>query len=305
MLSQILIAVALAGAATAVTPPGFQPASTTDLVVAFGNTLAVNGKLLTKAETAMQPTIATMQPLTGTYAIMMVDPDIPPQQAGGPTGELLHWMQQDMTSANTSTMIGDMMVYVLQSSVDNTAAIAPYFGPSPPNKAPNTHRYTQLLLDTTNNPTGLASLTQAGATRTNFDAVKVVNAAGVKVVAGNSFNVMNVTDGAAPESGNTASVNTTTSTNGKPAPVAAAPANSATLQAANITKVTGTPQLPGAAMPSGGATSNGVPTTSTGGTTGTTVNGTSGAQGVRGAGRDGMEAYFAVVLALTAALFLL
>ncbi|KAI9049661.1 hypothetical protein LZ554_006686 [Drepanopeziza brunnea f. sp. 'monogermtubi'] len=303
MLSQILIAVALAGAATAVTPSGFQPASTTDLVVAFGNTLAVNGKMLTKAESAMQPTIGTMQPLTGTYAIMMVDPDIPPQQEGGPTGELLHWMQQDMTSSNTSTMVAGMMVYVLQSSVANTAAIAPYFGPSPPNKAPNTHRYTQLLLDTTNNPTGLASLTQAGATRTNFDAVKVVSAAGVKIVAGNSFNVMNVTDGAAPQNGNTASANGTATSNGSPPPAAAAPANSATLQAANITKVTGTPQAPGAAMPSGAAASSGVP--STGGATGTTVNGTSGAQGVRGAGQGGVEAYLAVVLALTAALFML
>ena len=48
MLS-FLIAVALAGAATAFTPAGFQPASTGNLTVAFGNTLAINGANIPKA----------------------------------------------------------------------------------------------------------------------------------------------------------------------------------------------------------------------------------------------------------------
>lgn len=49
MLFEYVIAVALAGAATAATPPGFQPSSNADLIVAFGNTLALNGKMMTKA----------------------------------------------------------------------------------------------------------------------------------------------------------------------------------------------------------------------------------------------------------------
>lgn len=47
--SSFIIAVAFAGAATAFTPVGFQPASTNNLTVAFGNTLAMNGVNLPKA----------------------------------------------------------------------------------------------------------------------------------------------------------------------------------------------------------------------------------------------------------------
>lgn len=48
MLTTSILAVALAGVATAVTPSGFTPASTKDLFVSFGNTLAVNGVDLPK-----------------------------------------------------------------------------------------------------------------------------------------------------------------------------------------------------------------------------------------------------------------
>ena len=134
MLSKSLLAVAFAGAATAVTPTGFQPVSNADLIVAFGNTLA----------------------------------------------------------------------FVL-SSANNETAFAPYFGPSPPNKAPNTHRYTQLLLDTsgTNNSVAIAQLKQAAATRTNFNAVNVVKAAGVPILAGNSFDVSNGTSSTSTNSTST------------------------------------------------------------------------------------------------------
>lgn len=37
------ILIALVAGASAFTPPSFEPASTTNLTVAFGNTLAVNG----------------------------------------------------------------------------------------------------------------------------------------------------------------------------------------------------------------------------------------------------------------------
>lgn len=49
MLSTQFTAVALAGAAIAFTPPGFQPESKSDLAVAFGNTLAINGVDVPKA----------------------------------------------------------------------------------------------------------------------------------------------------------------------------------------------------------------------------------------------------------------
>ncbi|CZR60256.1 uncharacterized protein PAC_10152 [Phialocephala subalpina] len=195
MLSSTFIAVALAGAAIAFTPSGFQPASTQNMTVAFGNTLAINGKEMQKADTATAPTLGTSQRLFGTYTVMMVDPDIPPATAGGATSELLHWMQSGLVSANTSTTIGGVATFELINP-GNTSAIASYIQPSPPNKAPNTHRYTQLLLNTTamgSNTTALNTLMTAGKTRTNFSAVNVVKAAGVAIIAGNSFDVTNGT----------------------------------------------------------------------------------------------------------------
>jgi hypothetical protein len=49
MFSSSLIAVALAGVAAAFTPPGFEPASSNNLTVAFGSVLAVNGVDIPKA----------------------------------------------------------------------------------------------------------------------------------------------------------------------------------------------------------------------------------------------------------------
>jgi phosphatidylethanolamine-binding protein len=43
------VLVVLAGAATAFTPAGFEPASSNNLTVVFGNTLATNGKNILKA----------------------------------------------------------------------------------------------------------------------------------------------------------------------------------------------------------------------------------------------------------------
>lgn len=56
MFSTPFITVVLAGAATvlAFTPPGFQPASTSNLTVAFGNTLALNGIDIPKAGVCKQ-----------------------------------------------------------------------------------------------------------------------------------------------------------------------------------------------------------------------------------------------------------
>ena len=55
MRSSPCVVLALAGVATAFTPPGFQPASTNNLTVAFGNTLAINGVNLPKAGQSTLP----------------------------------------------------------------------------------------------------------------------------------------------------------------------------------------------------------------------------------------------------------
>ncbi|KAH8682870.1 phosphatidylethanolamine-binding protein [Tricladium varicosporioides] len=195
-ISSVLLAVALAGVANAVTPSGFQPSSTSDLVVAFGNTLATNGKNLPRDSTLTAPTIGTTEKLFGTYAVIMVDPDIPPQVAGGPTGQLLHWMQTGLESANSSTTLAGETVFELTNPT-KVAAVAAYAAPNPPNRSPTTHRYTQLLVNTTGNSTVLSTLQQAGATRQNFSAANVVARAGVKVLFGNSFDVTNANASAA------------------------------------------------------------------------------------------------------------
>ncbi len=145
-----------------------------------------------RTETANVPTLGTSQQLFGSYTIMMVDPDIPPATVGGATSELLHWMQAGFVSATTSTTIGGVQVFELINP-SNMSAFAAYLQPSPPNKVPHTHRYTQLLLNTTGNSSSLSTLSTFAKTRTNFSAVNVINSAGVSIVAGNSFDVSNGT----------------------------------------------------------------------------------------------------------------
>lgn len=49
MLSTSLITIALVGTTKAFTPPGFEPVSSANLTVAFGNTLAIDGVDLPKS----------------------------------------------------------------------------------------------------------------------------------------------------------------------------------------------------------------------------------------------------------------
>ncbi|RDW89112.1 hypothetical protein BP6252_01144 [Coleophoma cylindrospora] len=192
MFSTSLITVCLAGAATAFTPPGFQPSSTNDLAVAFNNMAAMNGVNLPQAATVNPPTIGTSMKLAGTYTLLMVDADIPPAQAGGPTTELLHWMQTDMVSASEQTTIGGMKVYEMTVPT-NVSALASYIAPNPPNKAPTSHRYIQMLLNTTDLSASmnLTTLMKEAASRGNFNAEQLVKANGLTVLMGNSFNVTN------------------------------------------------------------------------------------------------------------------
>ena len=121
---------------------------------------------------------------------MMVDPDIPPSTAGGATSELLHWLQAGFVSSSTPSTLFGQSVFLLENPT-NTTPFASYIQPNPPNKSPVSHRYTQLLLNTTANDDALAVLLQAGKTRGNFSAVNVLQKAGLQPVMGNSFNVTN------------------------------------------------------------------------------------------------------------------
>ncbi|ATZ58860.1 hypothetical protein BCIN_16g05195 [Botrytis cinerea B05.10] len=183
-----VLTVALAGGASAFTPPGFEPSSTNDLTVAYGSKLATNGIQMLRADTAYAPILGTATKMSGTYAVMMVDPDIPPAKVGGDTSQFLHWMQADLTSSNTTTTIGGQKIYEL-INVKNTSAFATYLQPNPPDIAPTTHRYTQLLFNTTGMNMSLASLQTAGKTRGNFNATNVVKSAKLTVLMGNSFDV--------------------------------------------------------------------------------------------------------------------
>lgn len=144
-----------------------------------------------------QPTIATTQKLNGTsYAVLMIDIDIPTNSPPA-TSTLLHWMQTGLTPATTATSLnasaGASSVFLLQNG-SNTSPFATYIPPNPPARVPLSHRYVQLLVDTSGVATSaLDGLKTAAANRSAFSAEKVLTAAGLqgKVVAGNFYNVTN------------------------------------------------------------------------------------------------------------------
>lgn len=126
----------------------------------------------------------------------MIDLDIPTNNPPA-TNTLLHWLQTGLTPAAQATRLntttGQMSVFLLENST-NTAPIAAYFGPNPPARTPLSHRYTQILVDTsTLDNAGLTALRTAAATIVGFSAQTVLNQAGLgdKVVAGNFYNVTN------------------------------------------------------------------------------------------------------------------
>jgi phosphatidylethanolamine-binding protein (PEBP) family uncharacterized protein len=152
--------------------------------------LSFNHKLIQTPDTAQPPTVGTTNKLAGTYTILMVDPDIPSSSGTGPTSQFLHWVQSDLVSSDTTTTISGQKVYTLVNA-KNTTAFAAYLQPNPPNKAPTTHRYTQLLFNTTgaSAATALKSLQTAAKSRGNFSTAEVVKSAGLVVLMGNSFDV--------------------------------------------------------------------------------------------------------------------
>lgn len=125
---------------------------------------------------------------------MMVDLDIPSDQN---PHTFLHWMQTDLTPATTASTIstsnGSTQAFTL-SNAKKTSALVFYTQPAPPAQNPLSHRYTQILVDTSSmSPAGLSALQSAAQTRVGFDTGSVLQAAGLSnnVVAGNFFNVTN------------------------------------------------------------------------------------------------------------------
>ncbi|KAI0405196.1 phosphatidylethanolamine-binding protein [Xylaria palmicola] len=216
MLSKFLIPLAAsASTALAATPAGFEPGSETGLLVMFGSIAALDGavvakegkfnirpdivepRLKTELVTQTAPTLATQSKLDGTsFAVMMIDLDIPTNNPPQ-TNTLLHWMQTGLTQSSSAvsfnTTIGSVTGFVLSAPEDEDA-FAPYFGPSPPARIPLSHKYTEVIVDTSEaSDEGLAALREAAANRQGFNAQDILTSAGLedKVVAGNFFNVTN------------------------------------------------------------------------------------------------------------------
>lgn len=154
--------------------------------------------------TATEPTLATSGQLTGTsYTVIMVDLDIPTTTN---PHTFLHWMQTDLVPSTSASAVtasnGTLQAFTL-TNAKSVAAIVNYTQPSPPAQNPLSHRYTEVLLDTSSiSAAALTALKTAAQSRVGFDIATVLQGAGLtsSVVAGNSFNVTNAgpaTDAAA------------------------------------------------------------------------------------------------------------
>jgi len=196
-LTSLVVLAAAAAVSHARTPPGFLPATQTDLIVEYNGFIAMSGAVVPRNTTIPQPRIGTLTRLAGrSYAVLMIDLDIPtdtPPQ----TNTLLHWAQTGLTPANTPTRLntttGQISVFLLENST-NTAPILGYFGPNPPARIPLSHRYTQILIDTSDaDAEDISEIRTAAATIRGFNALTVLTEADLedKVVAGNFFNVTN------------------------------------------------------------------------------------------------------------------
>ncbi len=126
----------------------------------------------------------------------MIDLDIPTNNPPA-TDTLLHWMQTGLTPATTATRLttqtGELSVFLLENTTQTPPVLA-YFGPGPPARIPLSHRYTQILVDTSDiDDEDLQVLRTAAATIRGFNAQTVLEQADLEdeVVAGNFFNVTN------------------------------------------------------------------------------------------------------------------
>jgi phosphatidylethanolamine-binding protein len=128
----------------------------------------------------------------------MVDLDIPTNTPPA-TSTLLHWLAIGYTQPSNTTAFpvaanGTTAQAYLFNAPASPAAAQPYAGPNPPARIPLTHRYTQVIVDTTGaTNASLTALQRAAMTRQGFDVAAVLASANLtgKVVAGNWFTVTN------------------------------------------------------------------------------------------------------------------
>ncbi|KAK4193070.1 CEN-like protein 1 [Podospora australis] len=242
MISKCLAFLMATTAVLARTPEGFEPASLTDLIVEYRGFAPRNGVVVARDVTIPQPRLATVARLNGTsYAVLMIDLDIPTDNPPA-TNTLLHWMQTGLAPATVPTQLntttGAIRAFLLENST-NTAPIVAYFGPNPPARIPLSHRYTQILVDTSNITTeGTEILRSAAATLRGFNAQEVLTEAELvdKVVAGNFYNVTNPGPATSPSA--TAGAGTVTPTGSGTA--ASGSATSDVVTAAGVERKPGT-----------------------------------------------------------------
>ena len=142
-----------------------------------------------KKVTQAQPLIGTPSHLHGTYAVLMIDLDIPTPTPGVTTA-LLHWIQTNLTSSRHHTTITNNKVHILQNT-HQTEPLAAYIAPQPSALNPLSHMYVSILLDLSNiTPEGLGVLTKAASGRVGFNPKTVLEEVGIVcAVAGTYFNV--------------------------------------------------------------------------------------------------------------------
>ncbi|CDM28451.1 Phosphatidylethanolamine-binding protein PEBP [Penicillium roqueforti FM164] len=117
------------------------PESDTVLQVQYGSVTFKTGEKLRLSDITSAPSIGLSAPaLTGTYIVIMIDPDAPDPTLPIFT-QVLHWVQQDLIF---SPMAGKYNTFVPLITPSPAPAAAPYLPPMPPPLlAP--HRYIQTL----------------------------------------------------------------------------------------------------------------------------------------------------------------
>lgn len=179
--------------------------------------------------------LATSKQMSGTYAVAMVDIDVPTSNSSPPqTSTFLHWLQTGLTSSTSATTFaladGSAAEGFMLSNAADATALADYLGPSPPpGRQPLQHRYTLLLVDHSGiSDKGLTALSDAAGSRRGFDVAGTLDSAGLtdKAVAGNFFTVGAVTgnstnDGAATGTAGGTGGLAPTATDGSPAATSA------------------------------------------------------------------------------------
>ncbi|CAK7223879.1 hypothetical protein SCUCBS95973_005328 [Sporothrix curviconia] len=219
----VVLAAAAASVVSASTPPGFEPAVRTQLVVDYGNTL-INGQVVPKSPLVVtnQPQIGIQQRRFGSssFTVIMVDLDIPTNNAGETT-TLLHWMQMGLSASPQASRVGAVgggtgagadagadaaaaggpstdavEIAFLLRNASTQAPAAAYISPNPPARLPLSHTYAQFLVDTTGvtaQSSAMQVLMAAAQTRQGFNVQQVLQRAGLSnnIVAANFFNVTN------------------------------------------------------------------------------------------------------------------